>query len=121
MSEKVNNSATPLLEEYHFHSSIPVFGPLIGWLRNVAYNSAARWGVRHVIVQQNQINAQLVAQLQALEMRVQEYEVRLQEYEVRLIEQDRDLTMLARTLAEVDIRQRYLAKTLTQQDRDGGS
>ena len=98
------------LKDYHFRSKVPVLGAFIAGLRSVVYSVAARWGVQYVIVQQNEVNAQLVAQLQVLE-------TRLQEYEERLIEQDRDLAMLARTAAEVDIRQRYLAKTLTQQDQ----
>ena len=105
------------LKDYHFRSKVPVLGAFISGLRSVVYNVAARWGVQYVIVQQNEVNAQLVAQLQVLETHLQEYQERLQEYEERLIEQDRDLAMLARTAAEVDIRQRYLAKTLTQQDQ----
>ena len=97
------------LKDYQFRSKVPVVGAFIAGLRHAAYNVAARWGVQYVIVQQNEVNAQLVAQLQVLE-------TRLQEYEERLIEQDRDLAMLARMAAEVDIRQRYLAQALTQQD-----
>ncbi len=107
MSEQSRDSQLPVLEEYHFHSSTPVLGPMIAWARTLAYNVAARWGVQAVITRQNEINAQLVEVIRQLE--------------VRLIEQDRDLTMLARTLAEIDIRQRHLTKALTQQEHDGGS
>ncbi len=97
----------PVLEEYHFHSQVPVLGPLISALRNAAYNLAARWGVLAVITRQNDINAQLIA--------------RLQEYEERLIDQDRDLALLARTVAEMEIRQRFLSKALahSESEHDG--
>ena len=51
------------------------------------------------------------ARLQNSEGRLREFEMRLQEYEERLIDQDRDLTQVARTVAEVDLRQRYHART----------
>ena len=114
MNEPSHRFQVAPLKDYQFRSNVPVLGAFIAGLRRAVYNVAARWGVQYVIMQQNEVNAQLVAQLQVLEIRLQE---RLQEYEERLIEQDRDLAMLARTTAEVDIRQRYLAKTLTQQDQ----
>jgi hypothetical protein len=120
MSKQSRDFQLPLLEEHHFHSSAPVLGPLIAWIRNKVYNVAARWGVQTVITRQNQINALLVVQLQDMMRYLGELETRLQEYEERLINQDRDLTLLARTLAEVDIRQRHLAKSLTRQERVEG-
>jgi hypothetical protein len=93
MSEPPPNRLTVSLEEYRFRSKVPVLGSLIVGLRSIVYNAAARWGVQHVIVQQNQINAQLAE--------------RLQELEARLIDQDRDLALMARALAELQIRQRH--------------
>ncbi len=115
MAEPLHPFQIMPLQDYHFHSKVPVLGAFIAGLRSVVYNVAARWGVQYVIVQQNEVNFQLVAQLQVLETQLQECQARLQEYEERLIEQDRDLATLARTVAEVNIRQRYLATTLTQQ------
>ena len=103
MNEPPHRFQVAPLQDYQFHSKVPLLGAFIAGLRRAVYNVAARWGVQYVIVQQNEVNAQLIAQLQVLE-------TRLQEYEERLIEQDRDLAMLARTAAEVDIRQRYLAR-----------
>jgi hypothetical protein len=119
MSKQLRDFQLPVLEEHHFRSGVPVLGPVISWLRNAVYNVAARWGVLAVITRQNEINQRLTAHLQVLETRLQEYEVRLQEYEVRLIDQDYDLALLARTLAEVDLRQRYLAKALPLQEHAG--
>jgi hypothetical protein len=110
MNEPPHRFQVAPLQDYQFHSKVPVLGAFIAGLRRAVYNVAARWGVQYVMLQQNEVNAQLVAQLQVLE-------TRLQEIEERLIEQDRDLAMLARTAAEVDIRQRYLARALTQQDQ----
>lgn len=93
MSTPSHGLQVPVLEEYQFHSKVPVLGPLISGVRRALYNVAARWGVLHVIAQQNQINAQLIE--------------RVQELEARLIDQDRDLTLMARTIAEWQVRQRY--------------
>jgi hypothetical protein len=93
MSEPSHYPKVTPLEEYRFRSSVPVVGPVIAGLRSAVYSVAARWGVWHVIVQQNQINAQLMEHLQELE--------------ARLIDQDRDLALMTRTLAELQVRQRY--------------
>jgi hypothetical protein len=124
MSKPLHDFQLPVLEEHRFRSNTPVFGSFIAWIRSMAYNIAARWGVQAVIARQNQINALFVAQLQDmaryledLTRHLEDLGTRLQEYEERLIDQDRDLTLLARTLAEVDLRQRYLAKSLTRQEQ----
>jgi len=110
MSEQINKSAPPVLEEYRFQSQVPVLGPVIAWLRNAAYSISARWGVQHVIAQQNHVNAQQ-SQINAQLLE------RIQELEARLIDQDRDLAHLARTTAEIDLRQRYSMKSQAQSER----
>jgi hypothetical protein len=100
----------PLLREQDFPSSVPVVGPLIRLVRRFLYWLTAKWAVLFLIQQQNQIN--------------QIIENRLREQESILIDLDRDLALLARTVAEIEIRQRYLEKMLekiqaadqTQQD-----
>jgi hypothetical protein len=100
----------PLLREHDFPSSVPVVGPLIRLVRRFLYWLTAKWAVLFLIQQQNQIN-QIV-------------ENWLREQESILIDLDRDLALLARTVAEIEIRQRYLEKMLekiqaadqTQQD-----
>jgi len=96
MSEPEQLEQFPTLREHKFTSGAPIVGPLIQAVRRGIYGLAAKWGILSVINQQNQINA-LIAQ-------------RLQEYEERLIDQDRDLAQIARILAEVEIRQKYLMK-----------
>lgn len=128
MSDQSPVIELPALHEHTFQSSVPLVGPIIRALRRVLYRLTARWGVLAVIGQQTHINDMIAAylrgheqglhgtsrdiqQLQSLlqqyEARLQEYEARLQEYEMRLIDQDRDLAQLARTLAEVDLRQHH--------------
>jgi hypothetical protein len=96
----------PPLQEHDFQSDVPIVGPLIRSFRRLVYGLAARWGVLAVIQQQNQVN-QLVAQ------HLTRLGQRMDELDARLVDQDRDLAHLARAVAEVGIRQRYLAKTVS--------
>ena len=91
----------PILREFDFHSNTRVVGPLIGWLRRMLYRLTAKWAVWHVMQQQNEVN-QSVEQI-------------LKEYDVRLIEQDRDLTYLSRTIAELELQQHLLMKQIESQ------
>lgn len=91
----------PLLREHDFRSRVPVIGPLISLVRRLLYNLTARWGVWAVIEQQNRINQMI--------------EERLRNQEALLVDFDRDLTLLARAVAEIEIRQRYLTKMLADQ------
>jgi len=88
----------PLLEEFSFPSKIPVVGPLISFIRRLLYGLTARWAVWFLIQQQNQIN--------------QIIEDRLRQQEALLIDIDRNLALLARTVAEIEICQCYLMKKL---------
>jgi len=88
----------PLLEEFSFPSKIPVVGPLISFIRRLLYGLTARWAVWFLIQQQNQIN--------------QIIEDWLRQQEALLIDIDRNLALLARTVAEIEICQRYLMKKL---------
>lgn len=92
---------SPLLREFDFRSNTRIVGPLIGWLRCMLYRLTAKWGVWYIIQQQNRVN-QSVAQI-------------LREYDARLIEQDRDLTYLSRTIAELELQQRWLVKQVESQ------
>jgi hypothetical protein len=73
-------------------------GPLIRLVRRFLYWLTAKWAVWFLIQQQNQIN-QIIGNW-------------LREQESMLIDLDRDLALLARTVAEIEIRQRYLAKSV---------
>jgi hypothetical protein len=88
----------PLLREHDFPSSVPLVGPLIRLVRRFLYWLTAKWAVWFLIQQQNQIN-QIIGNW-------------LREQESILIDLDRDLALLARTVAEIEIRQRYLAKSV---------
>jgi hypothetical protein len=105
MNHPSNRIELPLIREHEFNSPVPVIGPFISWVRRALYSLTAKWGVRFVLDQQNQIN-QLIAQ------QLREFEIRLEELDMRLIEQDRDLAPLSRAVAELEIRQRYLVRTL---------
>lgn len=58
------------LREFTFRSTVPLLGPFIARLRDLWYNVAARWAVRDLIQQQEAINRQLAAYIQALEQRI---------------------------------------------------
>ncbi|MDH7474362.1 MAG: glycosyltransferase family 2 protein [Anaerolineae bacterium] len=55
---RVGREEFPPLQEFEFHSGLPVIGPLIARFRNVCYNIAARWAIRFLIQQQTAINRQ---------------------------------------------------------------
>ncbi len=138
MSDQPPIIQLPPLHEHTFPSSVPLVGPIIRGARIGLYWLTAKWGVLSLLGQQNRINQmigaflnghelgmrsmsrdfqQLRARLQDSEARLREFEMRLQEYEERLIDQDRDLTQVARTAAEVDLRQRHHVRT-THAERD---
>jgi hypothetical protein len=104
VDDQTQSTQLPVLKEHNFQSRIPVIGPLIQVVRRGVYGLAAKWAIRSLINQQNEIN-RLIAQ-------------RLQEYEERLIDQDRDLAQIARTLAEAEICQKYLMKQIPCESDD---
>jgi hypothetical protein len=95
----------PELYEYDFRSSVPVIGPLISLVRRWLYSLTAKWGVWVVIQQQNRIN-------RMVETWFRKQELWLHEQGALLVDLDRDLTLLARAVAEMEVRQRHLAKML---------
>lgn len=104
MSESIEHRILPELREHDFRSSLPVIGPLISLMRRILYNLTAKWGVWAVIQQQNRINRMI--------------EERLHTMEALLVDIDRDLALLARMMAEIEVRQRQLVRMLTDQSRD---
>jgi hypothetical protein len=98
MAEQEQLVEFPPLKEHDFQSNTPVIGPLIQIIRRGIYALTAKWGVLAIIHQQNRIN-RLVAQ-------------HLQDHDVWLVDQDHDLAHLTRTIAEMEIRQRYLLQCL---------
>ncbi len=88
----------PLLREHDFRSSVPIIGPVIQLVRRALYWLTAKWAVWVVIQQQNQIN--------------QMVEKWLHEQEALLVDLDKDLAQLARAVAEMEVRQRYLLQRL---------
>ncbi len=105
MSDRTYSLQLPLIHEHDFSSKMPVVGPLIGFIRRTLYSLTAKWAVKVVIDQQNQINQNLAKQLTTY---LNELEARLTELDARLIAQDHDLTRLSRLLAESELRQRYI-------------
>ena len=112
MDDSLQPVQLPLLHEHDFQSRVPIVGRWIGWLRRSLYRLTARWGVWSVIGQQNRIN-HIVAQ-RLNEQRASAAQHR-DELDQRLIELDRELTRLRRALAELEVRQRQLAKSIPAQ------
>jgi GT2 family glycosyltransferase len=46
----------PPLDEFAFRSSVPLAGPIVAWLRSLAYGVAARWATRYLAQQQERVN-----------------------------------------------------------------
>lgn len=105
----------PALREHDFQSRVPVFGPIVQFIRRALYQLTAKWGVVVVIDQQNQINQTLTRYLCELDDRLRELDDRLRELDDRLIDQDRDLAYVSRTVAELEIRQRHLLRLIQAQ------
>lgn len=108
MSPLKENQRLPELREHDFRSSVPVLGPLISLLRRFLYNLTAKWGVWAVIQQQNRIN-------QMIEERFCRMEEQIHELRTLLVDMDRDLALLARMMAEIEVRQRYLLRVIQSQ------
>ncbi len=101
------NTRLPSLREHDFCSPVPIIGPLIQKIRLILYWLTAKWAVWVLIQQQNQIN--------------QIIEEWLREQEALLVDLDRDLALLARTVAEIEVRQRQLMKVVNfkEQEQNG--
>lgn len=73
----------PALTEYEFHSETPIIGPLVARLRDAWYGVAARWAIRHLLRQQNEINQrQAMLNRQQEEVNRRQQEVNRQQEEV---------------------------------------
>lgn len=83
----LNGEALPTLQEFEFNSQVPLIGPLIARFRSLWYSVAARWAVRFLIRQQNDINNYLYTN------------------EINLAE---GLLMLAFRIAEADLQAEHL-------------
>ena len=99
MHEQLQPIQLPTLREYDFRSKAPAVGWLISFVRRGLYSLTAKWALRVLIAQQNQVNV-VIAQ------RLNEYDQRLNEFDARLLEQDRDLTHMIRVMAELQIQLR---------------
>jgi len=111
-SDEKQTRRLPSLREHDFRSSVPLIGPLIQWTRRILYQLTAKWAVWVVIQQQNQINRMVEEWLREQEALLREQEALLREQEALLIDMDKDLAVLARTVAEIETRQRYLLQRL---------
>jgi uncharacterized protein YoxC len=88
-------------------------------MRRFLYSLTAKWAVWFLIHQQNQINQMIENRLREQESLLREQESLLREQESLLrkqesllIDLDRDLALLTRTVAEVEVCQRYLMRIL---------
>lgn len=96
----------PALREHEFQSAVPVVGPLIVRLRRLLYALTAKWPLRVALDQQTRINQLLV-------QRLQQQDLLLRELTEQLIDLDHDLAHLSRLTAEIELRQRQLARPQT--------
>ena len=90
------------LEEQPFTSSVPLFGPLIVWIRSAWNSVAAKWVIRPVIQQQNEFNDLIVQQMSSFESQVFE----------QVIEQDREQTVLIREMGELSLQLNQMIRML---------
>ena len=82
--------------EQPFESQLPVVGGLVAWVRTRWNNVAARWYVQAHFQQQNQFNAAVANQSEQLDE--------------RLRQQDEDLMLLTKTVAELEAQVKQLTK-----------
>lgn len=95
-----------VVHEQSFSSDKPLLGRFIVWVREKWNSVSTKWYVRPMLFQQNRFN-QTVAQLtQELVEAVNSINQRLDQLEERLISTDRDMTLVARKVAEGECRLR---------------
>ncbi|MCP4421017.1 MAG: glycosyltransferase family 2 protein [Chloroflexi bacterium] len=82
-------TSTWQLQEQPFASHTPIIGPLIARFREMWNSVAAKWYVRPLIAQQNQINKQVVDRLRYLE--------------TNFIDMDREQSLLVHDIAELTV------------------
>lgn len=91
---------TPALVEFEFASSTPGIGRVISALRRQWYGVAARWAVRYLQQQQENIN--------------QQHERQLQQQRALLLMQEQRLTLLQNQLDQAALKNAALAQQLAQ-------
>jgi hypothetical protein len=91
------------LREPHFHSDVPLLGPLIAWFRESWNGVSTKWYVRDLVQQQSELNLLFIHRMDGLESRLDGLESRMDGLEGRLIDQDREATQLRRDVAEMTV------------------
>ena len=84
------------LHEHHFHSALPVIGPLIAWFRERWNRVATKWYIRPLIQQQSEFNQQVADLLSEQSQVVQQLEAQV----ARLNQQRDALTARVAQLAD---------------------
>ncbi|HVC32630.1 MAG TPA: methyltransferase domain-containing protein [Chloroflexota bacterium] len=102
--ESLRSRAT--LQEWQFHSSVPIVGSLLSAIRRRVYAIASKWALRAAMQQQSEFNNQLLDRLE--EMRVLEQQMdRLRDHvanlERQMVEADRATLEARRDLVETRI------------------
>jgi hypothetical protein len=95
------------LREQPFTSNLPLFGPLVVWLRTAWNNVAAKWVLRSLMQQQNEFNNLVVRQIAGFEEQIA----------AQVITQDREQTALTRDIGELGVQVQQMLRLL--QDIDG--
>jgi hypothetical protein len=111
MAEEEQNDKEKLwqirqLHERPFHSTVPLFGPLIVAFRSAWNSVAAKWALRSLIQQQSEFNTLTVQHLNDFESQVAG----------QMIEQDREQTHLLRETAELAVNLNHLNQLLQALD-----
>lgn len=126
MSENKQERLHQLMRELHtrahvreqpFTSDKPFIGRLLVRFRETWNNVAARWYVRPMVQQQNLFNqtvVQMLRELMELNSQLDEMNRHLTQVEEWLISGDKDLSTLARQLAESEYRLRQWQRQTTE-------
>jgi len=130
MSENKQERLDQLMRELHarshvqeqpFTSDKPLIGRLIVRVREAWNNVAARWYVRPMVHQQNQFNQTAIhmfRELIELNKQLEETNQRLAQVEEWLISGDKDLSTLARQVAEGECRMRQWRRETAEEHAD---
>jgi SAM-dependent methyltransferase len=108
LADRLRSQAT--LGEWEFHSSLPIFGPVVDFLRRSVHAIAGQWAIRSVIQQQSNVNNRVLDQLDAIDQRIQALDLhfssqhrasleRVTNAERQLIDLDRSTLTLRHDLA----------------------
>ena len=90
------------VREQPLSSNVPVFGPLIAWIRNLVNSISTKWYLRSILQQQNELNHRLIEQAAQLQLQLSEQDREISVLISDLTEMTNQLTQMNKALAALE-------------------